>query len=683
MSALQTIYHQFGEEIYESDTCLYKSLKNEDYLYKKTLLAVMCQLAMARICKLKSSFAENILIFYLKNLKSRLQNHSEMMELPAELIVKTAASMELANLEFYKPDVTNEIQLFNSFKSILKRCGPEFMDSELAEITTPAFEAVPIKGNVEKYQEIVAVMDLVFIHLRAFYLYFFLPSDLNDPKTPVIRLFSNKNTHLVLANEVLENLKGQGIDVSGLEEEVKTLGPFVTWNFRELAGKVNMKNIKFVKIPLDLSDAECSIPTSNGAYINASAIFGGSEQPTPVDTETKEIPATKNQETEISHHGDATIVEDSCVEPTSSTFSLEESFSEEVPDSSTEKPTSESSCNDTISATEPSILKKKQKKEKKSRHPNAPKEVQPESNSCPKCIRSGEYSRATNEKLRISKVENKHLKKDLAKAEMENMEQKKIIEMLKQKLQEKEEDLQKKNTVIEVLDAEKEVIQLENQENKEKIKKLEEKLQTVKPATSTMSTQTMELPAPVINLSENAKDALFTLLNVRNTLKTENPLQKIQEVASHLSEKSHDKQIQITAKCEEKLFKRKTNFYINSVNSHVKWVLAQSDLPSNWDPCLPEFPVYSTKFQAAYKTILKADPPKICETLLKAPLEELEDKECVICSDDMESFEGTSKCERCKRRYHDGCIKNWFKVKRTCPMCTESMLDDEEFPQLS
>ncbi|EGT41800.1 hypothetical protein CAEBREN_26000 [Caenorhabditis brenneri] len=211
--------------------------------------------------------------------------------------------------------------------------------------------------------------------------------------------------------------------------------------------------------------------------------------------------------------------------------------------------------------------------------------------------------------------------------------------MLKQRLQEKEEELQKKNTMIEVLDAEKVVIQLENQENKKKIQELEEKLQTVKPATSTMSTQTMELPAPVINLSENAKDALFTLLNVRNTLKTENPLQKIQEVASQLSEKSHDKQIQITAKCGEKHSERKTNFYINSVNSHVKWVLAQSDLPSNWDPCLPEFPVYSTKFQAAYKTILKADPPKICETLLKALLEKLEDKECVICSDDMESFE--------------------------------------------
>ncbi|EGT38332.1 hypothetical protein CAEBREN_23577 [Caenorhabditis brenneri] len=266
---------------------------------------------------------------------------------------------------------------------------------------------------------------------------------------------------------------------------------------------------------------------------------------------------------------------------------------------------------------------------------------------------------------------------------MENVEQKEIMEMLKKKLQEKEEELQKKNTVIEVLEAEKEVIQQENQENKKTIKELVEKLQTVKPVTSTMSTQTMEIPAPVIDLSENAKDALFTLLNVRNTLKTENPMRKIQEVTDELSKKASDKETQITAKCEVKLFERKTNFYSNAVNSHIKWVMVQSDLPSNWDPRLPEFPAYTQKFQTAYKTILKADPPKICEILLKAPLEELEDTECVICSDDMESHKETLKCEKCKRRYHDGCISKWLKVKRTCPMCNELMLDEEEFPQLS
>ncbi|EGT58878.1 hypothetical protein CAEBREN_18751 [Caenorhabditis brenneri] len=237
--------------------------------------------------------------------------------------------------------------------------------------------------------------------------------------------------------------------------------------------------------------------------------------------------------------------------------------------------------------------------------------------------------------------------------------------------------------MIEVLEAEKEVMQQENQKNKEEIEELEEELQTVKPTTSTISTQIIEQPTMTDDLSENAKDGLYILLNVRNTWKTENPIQKIQEITGQLSEKTHDRQTHLIAKCEVKLFERKANFYKNAVESHIKWVLSQADLPCNWDPCLPEFPGYSQKFQTVYKTILKSDPPKICETLLKAPLEELEDTECVICSDDMDSFEGTVKCENCKRRYHDGCAKKWFKVKRTCPMCNESMLDEEEFPQLS
>ncbi|CAL2028602.1 unnamed protein product [Caenorhabditis brenneri] len=682
MSGMQTIFTQFGEDTFKRDPCRYKSLKNEEYIYKSCLIPTMYTLAMQPIFKLKFTLAEKLLILYLKNLESRIENHSEMVKFPAELISKAAFNLFDAD---QIPPVSADVDkntLFKVSKVMLEKCGAEFTDAEHSEVKA-AFEKFPIKGNQRLYQKFVTVFTYALTQLHVFYDGFFGPRNPKDHRTAVIRLFSIQNTYLVLANEVIEKLKEQGIDVSELEEEVKTLGPYATWNFRELAGKVNMKDLDFVKISLDLSDAECLIPISNEGYISASAIFGTSEQPTPMDTETKEIPAEKDLETETSHHGDDTTVGESFVEPTTSVFSSEESSSEDVPNSTTEEPTSESSCIATSSTTKSYISKKKQKKEKKSKKLNAPKEVQPESNSCPKCIRSGEYSRATNEKLRISKIENRHLKKELVNVEMENMEQKEMIEMLKQKLQEKEEDLLKKNTVIEVLEAEKEVLQLENQENKETIKELVEKLRIVKPVTSTMSNQTMELPAPVIDLSENAKDALFTLLNVRNTLKTENPMQKIKEVANQLSEKSQDKQTQITANCEVKLFERETIFYSNAVNSHIKWVMVQSDLPSNWDPCLPEFPSYSQKFQATYKTILKSDPPKICETLLKDSLEELEDTECVICSDDMESFEGTLKCEKCKRRYHDGCIKNWFKVKRTCPMCNESMLDEEEFPQLS
>ncbi|CAL2044020.1 unnamed protein product [Caenorhabditis brenneri] len=468
------------------------------------------------------------------------------------------------------------------------------------------------------HMNICGAIQYVLSRLYLFYLDFFLPKDPEETFKPVIRLFSNKNTHLVMASKVLENLKKQKIDASKLEEEVSEMSPYATWSFRELAGKIDTKNIEFVNIPLDRFDSQFLIPTSDGGYITAPRILGKLEEPVSEESDTRTLSAISvetNRQTGTTDLDDAPLIEELLAKPTSSF--------EEAAASNTMEPASDSSLDSTTTATEPSIIHKKQKKEKKSKKPTTTKE------------------------------------KNLAAVEMENIEQKEIIEMLKTKLQEKEEGLQKKNKVIEVLEAEKEVMQQENQENKEKIKELEQKLQTVKPTTFTISTQTMEQPTMTIDLTENAKDGLYILLNTRNTMKIENPIQKIQEITSQLSEKSHDKQTQITANCEVNLFERKANFYMKALESHIKWVLFQSDLPSNWDPCLPKFPGYSQKFQAVYKTILKSDPPKICETLLKVPLEELEDTECVICSGDMDSFEGTLKCENCKRRYHDGCAKKY------------------------
>ncbi|CAL2044022.1 unnamed protein product [Caenorhabditis brenneri] len=631
MSAQQRIIERF-EETYKIFPTKYKSLKNVSYIYKRSLFNIMYRLFVRAVADFKSPLANDILVFYLKKMESRLENHSEMIEYPEELMVETIMSMLEIDRNVYK-DQVGKNAIIESCQMMLKECGLEVTDSELAAITKPSFEAFPIKKNRKMYKEIITVLAYVFCHIEVFHMDFFLPKDPEDTFKPVIRLFSNKNTHLVMANEVLENLREQGIDVSSLEEEVSKMSSYATWNFRELAGKIDTKDIEFVKIPLDLSDTDCSIPTSNGEFIKACTIFGNSEETTPVDNETR-VSALDEQPSEKKVTSPAAESSKLCVETTLDNLSSEESSSEDVTSSKTDDPASESSIDSTTPDTEPLIIQKKQKK------------------------------------------------KNLVAVEMENIEQKEIIEMLKKKLQEKEEELQKKNTVIEVLEAEKEVMQLENQKNKEEIKVLELKLQTVKPTTST-TTQTMEQPTMTIDLSENAKDGLYIFLNVRNTLKTENPIQKIQEITSQLSEKSHDKQTQITANCEVKLFERKANFHMKALESHIKWVLSQSDLPSNWDPCLPEFPGYSQKFQAVYKTILKPDPPKICETLLKVPLEELEDTECVICSDDMESYEGTLKCENCKRRYHDGCAKKWFKVKRTCPMCSKSMLDEGEFPQLS
>ncbi|CAL2028833.1 unnamed protein product [Caenorhabditis brenneri] len=145
-----------------------------------------------------------------------------------------------------------------------------------------------------------------------------------------------------------------------------------------------------------------------------------------------------------------------------------------------------------------------------------------------------------------------------------------------------------------------------------------------------------QLSTPPINLSDMPVDVvgLITCSCV-----------KLSNHANELCKKSPDMGTQLTAKTEAKLFERKTELYMNAVDSHIKWLLNQTDLPSNWDPCLPELPVLSQKFQNAYKKVMKSDVPKICETFLKARLEGLGDTECVISTVDMDSYEGTLKCE--------------------------------------
>ncbi|ULT86908.1 hypothetical protein L3Y34_006561 [Caenorhabditis briggsae] len=59
-------------------------------------------------------------------------------------------------------------------------------------------------------------------------------------------------------------------------------------------------------------------------------------------------------------------------------------------------------------------------------------EASKKSQSCPKCSRASHFADVANEKLRVSKLECKHLKKDLTNAELE-------VEVQKQKVMDTEE----------------------------------------------------------------------------------------------------------------------------------------------------------------------------------------------------------------------------------------------------
>jgi hypothetical protein len=49
-----------------------------------------------------------------------------------------------------------------------------------------------------------------------------------------------------------------------------------------------------------------------------------------------------------------------------------------------------------------------------------------------------------------------------------------------------------------------------------------------------------------------------------------------------------------------------------------------------------------------------------------------EEKECIICLDDIETE--WRKLE-CQHQYHKQCIEDWITIKATCPLCMKNIND--------
>uniref|UniRef100_A0A1I7UIU8 RING-type domain-containing protein n=1 Tax=Caenorhabditis tropicalis TaxID=1561998 RepID=A0A1I7UIU8_9PELO len=133
----------------------------------------------------------------------------------------------------------------------------------------------------------------------------------------------------------------------------------------------------------------------------------------------------------------------STVETTSESSSSDSSSestesNEEIPSTSISSDSSESIPPPKETKEEKKKLKKLRRKEKISREEKEEKPKEKESNTCPKCFRSSEFSRKTNEKLRISKIECKSLKKKLDEKTRKEEENEQLIRELKEKLEQKE-----------------------------------------------------------------------------------------------------------------------------------------------------------------------------------------------------------------------------------------------------
>ncbi|CAO4377046.1 unnamed protein product [Caenorhabditis nigoni] len=328
-----------------------------------------------------------------------------------------------------------------------------------------------------------------------------------------------------------------------------------------------------------------------------------------------------------------------------------------------------------------------------------------ESQACPKCSRASHFADVANEKLRLSKVECKHLKKDLANAELE-------VEVLKQKVTDKDERirmledlLKSKDDIIErqnmdllekqnvIMNFEMEMESKDNimQENSTTIKDLEKSLKMKDyrinelEAQQTSELRTME-PTRSDEETEKIRDVLFKLLEIQGTLKSGNPVGKCRELAHRICMKAHNKEIEDATRIESIRFCEEAKIYIQAVNTQLEMIRGSRLVKPEEIPELPEFPALSQGFVKAYENIFKSEAPKICQSLVKIPEVkpgELADTDCLICIEEMDSDEGTIKCECCKRRYHVECAQEWFKTKRTCPACSSPLLDDTEFPSLT
>ncbi|CAO4377047.1 unnamed protein product [Caenorhabditis nigoni] len=328
-----------------------------------------------------------------------------------------------------------------------------------------------------------------------------------------------------------------------------------------------------------------------------------------------------------------------------------------------------------------------------------------ESQACPKCSRASHFADVANEKLRLSKIECKHLKKDLSNAELE-------VEVLKQKVTDKDERIR---MLEELLKSKDDIIERQNMDLLEKqnvIMNFELEMESKDNALQEMSTTIQNLekslkmkdyrinelealqssevrtlePTRTDEETEKVRDVLFKLLEIQGTLKSGNPVGKCREIAQRMCMKAHNKQIEDATRIESIRFCDEAKTYIQAVNTQLEMIRGSRVVKPEEIPELPEFPVLSQGFLKAYENIFKSEAPKICHSLLKTPEVrpgELADTDCLICIDEMESEEGTIKCDCCKRRYHLKCAQEWFKTKRTCPACSSPLLEESEFPSLS
>ncbi|PIC25159.1 hypothetical protein B9Z55_018197 [Caenorhabditis nigoni] len=646
--------HTFFEipktEVYCQRSAIYSSLSKREYVYKTDfyyLLQGCIQACPMR--RLESELAVSLIAYFLKFKESKVKMF-EMAQLVPGMYCKLQQSVAAFNKSFPSATLSKDDRFqgmsiegaADVFSTVLGTHGEE--GDDILNLLKTFDMKIPIKRKPRAYMPVLVWVMWITDTFRKFIesnskimTSKSEPVEKTDDSKVIVRLFHSEKHKFVFAHELLHEIKIEGFDVSEFEDDLQKESPDVAISLREIFEIVPKEILKHIElVNLDLFYISTPIPLFNGKYwacppSGQQQVYVKEEQVKQdiQEEETNEQPEIENQE-------------------------------ENVP-----KPTENQKK-----------VKLSKKKKKVATISQTPKPTSKESEACPKCYRASLYTRKANEKLRLDKIETKALKKkvsQLEKAEEQNNQEvlekdarirvlEKMVESQKKQMAAKEEESR---------------LKIENFE-----KQLKEKNEIIKNLESKQSKAN--------DKHDLVRDVLFNLLEVRATINAENPISKVTEIVNQLMAKTDCEEVKNNAEIELAEYQHNCNAFITAVDTNLQLIRENQNIDFDQLPKLPLFPVLSEGFRKDYKNTMKSEVPNICQSLLtfyetssEFNPNELMDTECLICLEDMESEENTMKCDCCKRRYHDRCIRNWLETKRSCPTCNSGLLDNDEFPVLS
>ncbi|EFO99761.1 hypothetical protein CRE_18674 [Caenorhabditis remanei] len=655
-------------EYYFQDTKYYRGFSEELYVYKKEYyLRLYDRVVDCPFSGFAGSLAYSLISYFLKIQEEKLANGSEMAAINMFLFAKVQFKIRDIGVKFVKGGWENLNEkkklrfeymsleeIFDAFKNVLHQMEKEETEgNEVLEVLKGFNVVAPVKDNGKTYFKVYVWIKEVIEIFRTFIernKFLMLPRSetigtTGSVKAPV-RLFQFENNKIVMAHELLHNMKVEQLDVSQFENKILALPRLDTLTFRKVFQMIPaecMKNVDFVKV-----DIECRL------------IF------ILLDTETLEFIPTEYNETTTNGVEDnkeadlVTLEKQEIVTTQGLDQELQKEKCEEVPKIE---------------------IDGKEKKEKK-KNPSLKKKEsadERESQTCPKCYRASTFTRKSNEKLRLANIENKQLKKKITEIEKDKDAR---IALLEKLVEDQKNELIEKDAAIQNLYIEKQKLEKDKEELEIHLSVRNDKVQALEVITSSESIEGFNKSK---DESEKIRNVLFNLFDVREIIHREDPVSKCSELADLLITKTNNDLVRRNSKIEKTKFIKECNTFIKAVDNNLAMIRGRHQITVEEVPELPEFPILSKQFKDAYKKTMKSDIPNICKSLLKVKeidSNELIDNECLICLQDMNPEEETIKCE-CKRRYHNGCIQQWLETKRTCPACSASLLDDNEFPPLS